>query len=332
MVFGHSGLRTAEVQARGNMIDKLTLDQRSILERINFLCIGTQKAGTTWLDAMLRQHPDVFIPASKELHFFSNNTIYQKGLGWYCDQFSDVGAETCVGECTPNYIRTVFAPNEMNSVISAQVPHRIQKVLPNVKLLVSLRDPVDRAISAYYHFVTRGDLSPRKRLRDVMHMKGVAAFGRYSENLQAWFECFEPDRFQILVYEEDIRPDLQKPKTMSSVFRFLGVDDQFTPAEKTAPQNTRQSNVGAFLNQLPLVRKYQIGRDLVGWVSTQMPESLEPLFNIPIEQADRDALVELFAPQQMELEALLGRKMPWGYSNGQADASPVPSASATPDV
>ena len=104
-----------------------------ILKRINFLVIGAQKAGTTWLDDMLRQHPDVFTPPQKELHFFSKLSNFDKGLAWYCDHFSLLGDEKAVGECTPNYIRTVFASDEWSQAESDRVPQRVQSILHDVK-------------------------------------------------------------------------------------------------------------------------------------------------------------------------------------------------------
>ncbi|MEL6239626.1 MAG: sulfotransferase domain-containing protein, partial [Pseudomonadota bacterium] len=75
------------------MTQALSAHHQAILERINFLVIGAQKAGTTWLYEMLRQHPDVFTPATKELHFFCKEQHYERGLGWYCEHFCDLADE-----------------------------------------------------------------------------------------------------------------------------------------------------------------------------------------------------------------------------------------------
>lgn len=294
------------------MIQTLSPSHSAILSRISFLTIGAQKAGTTWLFGVLHQHPDVFIPAGKELHFFSNKTNFDKGCGWYCDQFSGLADEVAVGECTPNYLGTAFGPGGHKPMMAPKIPANVRAVLPDVKLLVSLRNPVDRAVSAYLHFVTRGNISPRTRLRDAMDDYGIAAFGQYAQCLEIWYESFDPDRFKILVYEEDIRPDTAKLETVRAVYRFVGVDTGFVPEGLTDRQNPRQSDVKAYLNQVPVLRESPIGQSVIKRISDRLPKFLEPWFKVPIEQADIDALHEFYAPRQHRLEKLLGRSLPWG--------------------
>lgn len=103
----------------------------------SFLGIGTQKGGTTTLQYLLAQHPQVFLPAAKELQFFS--LYYGRGAAWYAEQFSGAGSHQCCGEITPYYL---FHP---------RAPQRIAGLLPRVKLVVLLRDPVERCLSQYFH-------------------------------------------------------------------------------------------------------------------------------------------------------------------------------------
>jgi len=107
-----------------------------------FLGLGTQKGGTTTLQALLQNHPQVFLPAGKELHYFT--LCYGRGEGWYRDQFQCARLEQRCGEITPYYL---FHP---------LAPERIKALLPEVKLLVLLRDPVERALSGYFHSVRLG--------------------------------------------------------------------------------------------------------------------------------------------------------------------------------
>lgn len=103
-----------------------------------FLGLGAQKAGTTTLHGWLEQHPQLFLPACKEVHFFS--LYYFRGWSWYEQHFHpglDAGLKC--GEITPYYL---FHP---------EASERIAAMLPEVRLIVLLRDPVDRAISQYFH-------------------------------------------------------------------------------------------------------------------------------------------------------------------------------------
>ncbi len=103
----------------------------------NFLGLGVQKGGTTSLQKLLEQHPGTFLPPAKELHFFSLH--YARGEAWYRQQFALAGAGKRRGEITPYYL---FHP---------EVPGRIQALLPQARLVVLLRDPVERALSQYFH-------------------------------------------------------------------------------------------------------------------------------------------------------------------------------------
>ena len=102
-----------------------------------FLGLGVQKGGTTTLQRLLEQHPQVWLPPEKELHFFSLH--YARGQRWYADRFADAAAHQCCGDITPYYI---FHPH------AAQ---RIADLLPDARLIVLLRDPVERCLSQYFH-------------------------------------------------------------------------------------------------------------------------------------------------------------------------------------
>ena len=107
-----------------------------------FLGVGVQKGGTTTLQRLLEQHPGAFLPAAKELHYFSLH--YALGEDWYREQFVEAGAQQRCGEITPYYL---FHP---------AAAARIQALLPQARLIVLLRDPVERALSQYFHSLRLG--------------------------------------------------------------------------------------------------------------------------------------------------------------------------------
>lgn len=103
----------------------------------SFLGLGAQKGGTTTLHLLLAQHPGVFLPADKELHYFS--LYYGKGEAWYRHHFLDAHPGQRCGEITPYYLYHPWAPA------------RIHKLMPKARLIVLLRDPVERTLSQYFH-------------------------------------------------------------------------------------------------------------------------------------------------------------------------------------
>ena len=102
-----------------------------------FLGLGVQKGGTTTLQKLLEQHPQVWLSPQKELHFFSLH--YDRGSRWYSNCFRDAESHQLCGDITPYYI---FHP---------QAAKRIASLLPSVRLIVLLRDPVERCLSQYFH-------------------------------------------------------------------------------------------------------------------------------------------------------------------------------------
>jgi hypothetical protein len=106
----------------------------------DFICIGVQKAGTTTLHDLLSLHPDFFLPEQKELHFFDRN--YEKGIEWYKSNF--VTDKRLVGEITPSY---AYTPGCARSIFD---------MLGAIKIILILRDPVERAYSHYLMSVRRG--------------------------------------------------------------------------------------------------------------------------------------------------------------------------------
>lgn len=102
-----------------------------------FLCIGAQKSGTTTLQLLLDAHPMVFLPKIKEVHYFSLHA--DAGPRWYANHYTAALPRQACGDITPYYL---FHP---------EAPGRIQALLPRIRLIVLLRDPVERALSQYFH-------------------------------------------------------------------------------------------------------------------------------------------------------------------------------------
>ena len=180
----------------------------------DFLVIGVMKGGTTSFFNYLARHPQICPPFRKEIKFFDIH--YLQGLGWYRAHFPmrfkmKLGMVT--GEATPYYIFHPTAPN------------RTAKVLPDVRLIALLRNPVDRAYSHYNHMVRVGReplsfeeaieheperlageeekivADPRYSTFNHLHYSYLAR-GRYIEQLQKWFAIFPREQMLILASEE----------------------------------------------------------------------------------------------------------------------------------
>lgn len=220
-----------------------------------FLGIGAQKAATTWLDRCLRRHPSLWLPPIKELHYFDDPGARRPVLGrgwagrrlrrelparlradarfldwgglrwdaryffgrrddeWYLSLFPGDPASVA-GEITPDY-----------SVLDAAAVARVHRLLPEVKLIFLMRDPIDRSWSQIRMDVARDG----RRVREVPpdELIGLARSDRiarrsdYVRTLRNWGSHYAQERF-FIAFLEDIRA--RPEDVLADLFGFLGVD------------------------------------------------------------------------------------------------------------
>ncbi len=214
----------------------------------DFLIIGAQKSGSSWLATHLGRQPDVYMPDS-EVHFFDKAYHFEKGPTWYEAHFSGAGPDQRVGEKTPDYLWTTSDGAEGHR---ADVHERIHTLYPNAKLLVTLRNPVQRAISALNHLIRTGRISPLESAdalllgpkKHLTQPHGVLRKGFYHEQIQAYLERFDRDQFLFLIFEEDI---IAHPEnTLSRLRSFLGLSADFSADEAALSRKVNAHGLSAF--------------------------------------------------------------------------------------
>ncbi len=207
----------------------------------DFLIIGTQRGGTTSLYHYLEAYPSIKPASTKELHFFDRR--FEKGLSWYRGHFPTKiekyyaqhihGRAFVTGEASPSYL------------LHPHVPKRVAQALPQVKLIVLLRNPVDRAYSQYYHAIGLGyetltfeeaikseekrTAREREKILENEYYESHAykhlsylSRGIYVDQLQVWMDLFPREQFLILKSEDFYA----NPATaLKQVLVFLGVSE-----------------------------------------------------------------------------------------------------------
>ncbi len=189
-----------------------------------FLIIGAQKSATRWLRANLGEHPDVFT-AEQELSFFNHKQKVRRwGLDWYRQQFVGWAGEPVVGEATPGYMIPRHEP--------AATAKRIDRNLPDVRLIAVLRNPIDRANSALRHHQRRGRLPTRTKLVKVARKRsprvrhlGLVDAGMYAEILHPYVHRFGP-RLMVVLHD-DVVSDPQA--VYRRALRHIGAEVSFVP-------------------------------------------------------------------------------------------------------
>lgn len=172
----------------------------------NFLYIGPDKAGSSWLHDVLIEHPQIFMTPAKDLYFFDR--YYDKGVDWYASHFEKATDERIVGEVCQDYL---FHP---------EAAARVEAVLDSPRFMVTLRDPVDRAFSSYLYMLKMGQ-QPGSFAEAVETRPELIDHGRYGSGLARFADRFGDDSVHVAVFD-DLGPDPQG--FIDRLLDWLGVD------------------------------------------------------------------------------------------------------------
>ena len=189
----------------------------------NFIVAGAPKAGTTWLYQCLKEHPDIFVSTPKEVHYFSRDRCYEKGIEWYLSYFQDA-EESILGEVCPSYMYL------------EKVPPRMHAWNPHVKLIFMVRNPIDRAYSEYCMSI---DHWGNKQTIDqaLSASSQIVHCGLYYQQIQEFLKFFPQQQIQTLLYD-DLKKDPER--LLKEVYNFLGASKTFKPTILNKRENSRK--------------------------------------------------------------------------------------------
>jgi Sulfotransferase domain len=182
----------------------------------NVLYIGTDRSGSTWLADYLRWHPDAFVPSVKELFFFDR--YYDRGLEWYGSHFRDATQPICAEVCH-------------DYLYSALAAKRIHDFDPNIRLIVFLREPVSRTISAYRYkrkFGLTGD-SLDAALQDAPEL---IEHSMYSTHIDEYLKRFRREQMYVGVFDDLVEDPVAFARSIST---WLGVTERGLPSQLLRP-------------------------------------------------------------------------------------------------
>jgi hypothetical protein len=196
------------------------------MSKINVFIIGAQKAGTTSVYDWLGQHPELEAPEHiKDYHFFSEKALFNKGIKHLEKQYKY--HDKLKVHCAVNYL-----------FFSKIVSERIYSYNPEAKIIVCLREPVSRAISAYKYFIRtlreNNDFSESLRLEKEGRLKepyrkannAYLSHGNYADQINDYIQYYPDSKIHYIVFEELIDSDKQA-NVMSDLCEFLGVSKDF---------------------------------------------------------------------------------------------------------
>lgn len=276
------------------------------LSKPTYIGIGAQKCASSWLHLILEEHPEVGVCETKEVDFFSFH--FERGYQWYESQFEGCENKLAVGEISPSYL------------CDPAVPARVAAYSPDIRILVTLRDPVERALSNHRHEVRLG----RMKEGDLTFEAGLAnnpmyiEQGRYATHLKRWLSHFSLESIKVVLMD-DIVSDPRR--VAREVYEFVGVDPSYVPSRLDQKFNVSHANrFRGLLNVKDAT--YSLTRNpAISWLWTAASaiglKSLYRRVNVRasdavIPQPSDRILQELrsqFAPEVRELSSILGRSL-----------------------
>ena len=289
----------------------------------NFLIIGAPRSGTTSLHSYLKQHPQIFLPEFKEPTFFAYNPQDQKVVQWYnrlekayrglirsMDDyeklFTDTGDALVAGESSTGYL---LYPDSCKN---------IKKAIPEVKLIASLRNPIDASYSLYnWAYMAKVIYTPLHKFSEDQQIKAIKDIDKiyfnpyfYFRNLKRYYDLFNPAQIKILIFEEWTK---SPEPTLKKIFEFLGVDEKFQPEITICYQsNIIRSNKIAFFMKTLLRKTGEILTPVSPGLSGKLQRIAYSKFSKkppPLSPNVRKKILKIYKDDIVKLEDLLQKDL-----------------------
>lgn len=282
--------------------------------KLDFVGIGSGKSGTSWIAECLRQHPQICMSTPKELNYFCTKTIWEnastfhsEGESWLMSRFLDWRLDQLRGEISPNYM------------IDPQTPKRIYDRFPDIKLIVSYRNPVDRLYSLYFQLSKQYDV-PNTFEDFLAAFPRMIDSGFYYTQTKRFTDFFPLKQFHFILFDDILN---QPQVVLSDLFTFLDVDSSFVPDSLHERVNKRKQprsrllrnaigNTTDFLNSSAIGVGVKKGlrwlrvHELAEWLQAR---NLQDADFPPMNLETRSRLIAAYVEENHRLSQLLQRDL-----------------------
>lgn len=329
------------IMERKNIAIKKNILSKTDSKLPNFIIVGAMKAGTTSLHHILNRHENIFIP-NREIMFFDMDDIeqnfdffvetshkwqifdyernFEENLLWYKSFFKDARKNQLIGEDSTTYMA------------SSKAPSRIANLLPNVKLIFMLRNPVSRTYSNYWHLVRSGHAIYDFE-KTIKYMPGtLLQRSLYKAHIERYKKYFPDKNMKFIIFEEFIK-DLQG--VVDEICKFLGLDSSVDVSKVETHKNPTKVPRSIKLQILynHIFRTHRLVTQAFGSHLPNIPQ-VEPkrfwrkmdklIYKFgftdkksypPLRQKTRRFLEEIFSKENRGLSKLIGKNIKeyWPY-------------------
>jgi len=216
------------------------MNKGPVNKNVNFIGIGTVKSATTWIYNCLNSHPQIAMPAIKEVKFFNKKENIKLGIDWYLNHFQN--PDKIQGEYTARYIYD-------------DVASKIKTFFPDTKLIICLRNPVERAFSHYQYAKNKGNETCVNFESAIRRRDDYVKWGKYYKYLKPYYDLFPHENIKVIIFE-DIK--VQPQKVITDLYGFLGVDKNFIPDSLHKKSNVTEKIAYKFIHLNIAISKIKI--------------------------------------------------------------------------
>lgn len=284
------------------------------MPELDFIGIATSKSATTSISKLLSEHPEICFSIPKELRDFNTYESYRfnyrinkrslKSLDWYFKHFSHCQSDKLRGEYSPRYF------------IDPQAPAHIFNAIPSVKLILSFRNPISRAYSAYQMAINTIKEEDRGFRYMLDNYSEYIEKGMYHKHLCRWLKYFPKEQMHILIFDDFKHNTAEE---MKRLYRFLGVDYHFIPPSLNHKFNTSRIEKYRWVRKMERFIMYNapllgMGSLTERFRKTKLIKWKQEFQSNPIEyntinKHDKEYLIEVFRDDIDSLGQLLDRDL-----------------------
>jgi len=289
----------------------------------NYMFLGAAKSATTSFYDIFKNHKEVFAPKFKEPHFFNFDRNFSKGIEWYKQTYySNVNDEKIIFDFTPTYLYSNSCAERIFNSLGSQM-----------KFIVILRDPVNRAYSHYNHSVRDGHEENSFLEAINLESKRIEQFkknndflselrcsyvsqGMYFKMLKSYLKYYDISNFLIINFDEEVAQNMNQTITRLSNFLNIDLSDLDFNIHSNKSGKSKNKTIQYLINKDNFLRK--IFRFFVPQVSRQIIRNKIKNFNktefnyqLLTDKQRHMLFKEYFDNDIKKLEELVGKKMNW---------------------
>ncbi len=262
-------------------------------KNLSFLMVGCSRCGTTWVDKALREHPEIYLPPNKQTYFF--NSHYDKGIDWYLSHFTGISREhKAIGE-----IATYYSQPDLMPLVAKHFPH--------AKLMMSVRNPVDRAYSYYQSRASKFNWTSIEQAIEEQP-NDIIERGKYIDQIEVLLQHYPEEQFKLLFFD-DLKSTPEQ--FLRSILEYLGVEPEFKSSQiGQMVQVTLDPRIRRTLKKMGLqpLMNYISDRPIGDKIRTFLKKSNIQRYK-RISNADKKILLDIYRPYNKRLEEFTGRDL-----------------------